>query len=85
VFRRKRNAPSTPFTHAEDGRILRTDPSVEIPWNYVGGRTRRQSACARPSTSVSPSPTTVFGSTRTTRLPHVISGSASTPRRPIPP
>lgn len=46
---------------------------------------RRQSACARSSIFVSPSPTTVFGSIRTTRRPHAISGSASTSRRPIPP
>lgn len=36
MFRRKRKALSKPFTHAEDCRIVQTDPSVEIPWNYDG-------------------------------------------------
>ena len=43
-----------------------------------GAGSGRQSVCVRPSTSASPSPTTVCGSTRSTRRPHVISGSAST-------
>ena len=66
-------------------RIVKADPGVGIPWNYEGAGSGRQSACARPSTSASPSPTTVFGLTRSIRRPHVISGSASTSRRPIPP
>jgi hypothetical protein len=83
MFGVKKKGPTQPFIHADNCRIVKADPGVGIPWNYEGAGSGRQSACTRSSTSVSPSPTTMFGSTRTTRRPHVISGSESTSLRPI--
>jgi hypothetical protein len=46
VFRRKRTPPSKPFIHSDDCRILKADPDVEIPWNYLGdGSWRAECVC----------------------------------------
>jgi hypothetical protein len=36
MFGLKRKSPSKPFIHADDCRILKADPDIEIPWNYLG-------------------------------------------------
>ena len=46
MFRRKRKAPNKPFNHAEDCPIVAADPSVEIPWSYLGdGFWKAECAC----------------------------------------
>lgn len=36
MFGRRKKGPGTPFTHADDCRILKADPAAKIPWNYEG-------------------------------------------------
>jgi hypothetical protein len=36
MFGLKRKSPSKPFIHADDCRILKADPDIEITWNYLG-------------------------------------------------
>ena len=46
MFNRKRTPPSKPFIHADDCRVLKADPDVPIPWNYVGdGSWRAECVC----------------------------------------
>ena len=46
MLRRKRKPPSKPFIHADDCRVLKADPDVEIPWNYLGdGSWRAECVC----------------------------------------
>jgi len=74
---RKRKAPDQPFAHAPDCKIVHADPGVRIPWNEI----RRGVWEARCACGVQyhhdPSPTTVSGSTRSTRRPLATRGSAS--------
>jgi hypothetical protein len=43
---KKKGPPDRPFSHVEDCRILRNDPSVSIPWSYDGdGLWRRVCQC----------------------------------------
>ena len=84
MFGLKKKGPTQPFIHADNCRIVKADPGVGIPWNYEGGGLWKAEYVCTIEYFREPSPTTVFGSTRLTRRPHVISGSANTSPRAIP-
>jgi hypothetical protein len=49
MFEKKKRytPPDTPFTHADDCRIKRADPTVEIPWSRLEyGVWRRECRCS---------------------------------------
>jgi hypothetical protein len=35
MFGRRKKGPTQPFAHADDCKILKADPGVEIPWSEV--------------------------------------------------
>jgi hypothetical protein len=35
MFARRKKGPTRPFAHADDCKILKADPGVEIPWSEV--------------------------------------------------
>ena len=69
--------PDQPFSHAPDCKIVHADPSVQVPWSEIRVEFGRHAVCAASNTTMSPSPTTVSGSTRSTRRPLATRGSAS--------
>src|SRR5215211_4008008 len=48
MFKRKNRPPETAFAHADDCKILRADPDVQIEWSEVeSGYFTRQCVCGR--------------------------------------
>jgi hypothetical protein len=63
MFGLKKKSPTLPFTHADNCKILRADPTVQIPWSDVETGHWRTVCQCRPRTSTRSPPTVVFGST----------------------
>lgn len=68
MFGLKRKGPTRPFTHADNCKILKADPTVQIQCSEVEPGHWR-STSAGPRTSARTPPTVVLGSTAMTRPP----------------
>jgi hypothetical protein len=80
----RRRGLAKAFEHADDCKILKADPGVEIEWSEIEtGYWVTQRMCGK-EYHRDPSPTGVFGSTPMTRPPSATRASANTATRSIP-
>ena len=84
MFGLSMKGPTHSFVHADDCKIVKADPGVEIMWSEIeSGHWQAECRCGKETFMRRP-PTVVLGLTRMTRLPSATRRNASTGARPIP-